>query len=25
MNKRGLNGKQLLDDARAMIAQHTKK
>jgi TRAP-type transport system periplasmic protein len=25
MNKRGLNGKQLLDDARALIAQHTRK
>ncbi len=25
MNKRGLNGKQLLDDARALIAQHSKK
>jgi TRAP-type transport system periplasmic protein len=25
MNKRGLNGKQLLDDARALIVQHTKK
>jgi TRAP-type transport system periplasmic protein len=25
MGKRNLNGKQLLDDARALIAQHTKK
>ncbi len=25
MNKRGLNGKQMLDDARALIAQYTKK
>jgi TRAP-type transport system periplasmic protein len=25
MGKRGLNGKQLLDDAKALIAQHTRK